>query len=585
MPDQNQQPADQRDVVLQVSGVTKRFPNVLANDNINLTLYRGEILALLGENGAGKSTLMNIIYGLYHADEGAITVKGQPMRFASPHEAIHAGIGMVHQHFQLIPVMTVAENVILGEEETVGRRKVARVVPTEDTPLAGTIRLIWGVVWRVAGVFVAIAVSLLIGQLLLLLSFVIGTYLVSTDAFNAPDLSTLAQLALAAYYPGHEALVTALVWLPLLVALIIGTFLGVRGLDYEWRNWRGRARLAPNVSRVDAVIDSLIDLFSTMPAVQDTQHAANRVRELSQQYGLEVDPDVVVEKLPVGAQQRVEIVKALYRHADILILDEPTAVLTPQEGRELFKIMRELAAQGVSIIFITHKLKEVFAVADGIVVMRGGKVAGTTTPGEATEESLAAMMVGRNVILRVAKEPAHPEGVVLSITDLHAKDNRGAIAIDGVSFDVCAGEVLGIAGVQGNGQTELVEVLTGLQQPPQSVIRIEGNVYTQASPHQTTQSGTAHVPQDRPRHGMVKAFPVAENLVLNRYYVFPFSTAPTWLGLPVALLAYAVVFGAIMAVRAAVWSGTIWPAIFNGLQLKGLNPLENDAPFLTELPL
>src|SRR5579859_1938588 len=195
------------------------------------------------------------------------------------------------------------------------------------------------------------------------------------------------------------------------------------------------------------------------------------------------------------------------------------------------------------------------------------------------------MMVGRNVILRVAKEPAHPEGIVLSVTDLHAKDNRGAIAIDGVSFDVCVGEVLGIAGVQGNGQTELVEALTGLQQPTQGVIRIQGNVYTHATPRQITQSGTAHVPEDRQRHGMVNAFPVAENLVLNRYYVFPFSTAPTWRDLPLALLAYAIVFGAIMAVGAAVWSGTIWPAIYNGLHLKGLNPLENDAPFLTALAL
>src|SRR5579859_3813621 len=214
MSDNHQQPADRREVVLQVSGVTKRFPNVLANDDVNLILHRGEILALLGENGAGKSTLMNIIYGLYHADEGTITVKGAPMRFASPHEAIHAGIGMVHQHFQLIPVMTVAENVILGDEETVGRRKTARTVRTEDTPRAGTVRLVWGVLWRVAGVFVAIGVSLLVAQLVLLLSFVIGTYLVPTDTFDAPDSATLAQEALATYYPAHAGLVTALVWLP-----------------------------------------------------------------------------------------------------------------------------------------------------------------------------------------------------------------------------------------------------------------------------------------------------------------------------------------------------------------------------------
>ncbi len=577
-----------QEVVLQVENITKRFPGVLANDNVNLTLHRGEILALLGENGAGKSTLMNIIYGLYHADEGTIRVKGKTVKFSSPREAIHTGIGMVHQHFQLIPVMTVAENVILGEEETITTRSVRKPVPAEETALAGTIRLVWGALWRALGPLVAAGIGLLVGQVMLLLTLVIATHLAQgpqfeTFAYERMDLMPKAEMALVAFYPQHTAATTFLLWLPLAAAALVGAASVVLGYRYARRTWRGRARVAPHLSVVDTVIDAVIDLFSTMTAVQDHRRADQRVRALSRQFGLEVDPDAVVEELPVGMQQRVEIIKALYRRADILILDEPTAVLTPQESRELFKIMKELAAQGVSIIFITHKLKEVFAVADSIVVMRDGKVVGTTKPAEATEASLAAMMVGRSVILKVAKSPATPGEVVLSVKDLTAKDDRGALVLDGVSFEVRAGEVLGIAGVQGNGQTELVEVLTGLRKPLSGLIRVDGHRFDHAAPRQITMAGVAHVPEDRQRYGMVKPFSVADNLVLNRYYVAPFSTAPSWRQLPFALITYAFLFSVVFLAGVWLWSGSIWPSLQSGLNLAELDAKKDVGPFILAL--
>jgi general nucleoside transport system ATP-binding protein len=362
------------ELVLETRNITKRFPGVLANDQINLTLRRGEILALLGENGAGKSTLMNILYGLYHPDEGEVFIKGKPVRLDNPRDAIEQGIGMVHQHFQLVPVMTVAENVILGAE-----------------------------------------------------------------------------------------------------VLRYGPFL-------------------------------------------DRRRAERDVRELSQQYGLEVDPTAIVEELPVGMQQRVEIIKALYRHAEILILDEPTAVLTPQEADELFRIMRDLTKRGVSIIFITHKLKEVLAVADRIMVMRLGRMEGTAVPGEATEASLAEMMVGREVLLRVDKGPSQPGDVVLKVENLQAFDDRKHKILNGASFEVRAGEVLGIAGVQGNGQTELVEVLSGLRKPSGGKVTIGDKDITYASPRKVTEAGTAHIPEDRQRYGLVLAYTVSDNLILNSYY-------------------------------------------------------------------
>jgi len=365
--------------LLELHGITKRFPGVLANDHIDLTLNQNEILALLGENGAGKSTLMNILYGLYQPDEGEIIVKGQKITVHSPNDAIAAGVGMVHQHFMLVPVLTVTENVMLGVESLVG-----------------------------------------------------------------------------------------------------GVFL-------------------------------------------DRKAAAQRIRDISKQYGLEVDPEANIKDLPVGLQQRVEIIKLLYRHAEILILDEPTAVLTPQEADELTKVMRSLVAQGKSIIFITHKLREVLAVADRINVLRLGKVVGSADPKTATETELASLMVGRQVELTVQKTPPNPTEVVLRVEDLSVLDDRENLTVNEVSFEVRAGEVLGVAGVQGNGQTELVEALTGLRHAFGGHFYIEGHNVTKASPRTITEMGVAHVPEDRQRDGLVLGYPITDNMVLNTYYIPPFA--------------------------------------------------------------
>ncbi len=365
-------------LVIEAKDITKQFPGVLANDHVDFDLHTGEIHALLGENGAGKTTLMNVLYGLYKPDSGQISVNGKPIVIRSPKDSIQAGIGMVHQHFMLIPVFNVAENIMLGDE---------------------TVRY---------------------GKL-------------------------------------------------------------------------------------------------------DEKTVAKRVLELSHQYGLEVDPAALVGQLPVGVQQRVEIVKALYRNAQILILDEPTAVLTPQEADDLFIIMRELTKRGVSIIFITHKLKEVLAVADRITVMRAGKVVGTVKPQETSEKKLAAMMVGREVILKVEKGKAKPGAEVLKVEGLKAHDKRGLETVGGVSFHVRAGEVLGIAGVQGNGQTELVEALTGLRPMAGGKMWFSGKDMTDKPPRPITETGMAHIPEDRQRHGLVLAYTVADNMVLNTYYQPPFG--------------------------------------------------------------
>jgi general nucleoside transport system ATP-binding protein len=365
--------------ILEARGITKKFPGVIANEDVNLTLHKGEILGLLGENGAGKSTLMNVIYGLYQPTEGEIWVQGQPVRMNNPNDAIHLGIGMVHQHFQLVPVMTVAENVMLGSE-------------------------------------------------------------------------------------------------------------------------------------------------SVRNGLLDTRAVAARINELSQRYGLDVDPYALVEDLPVGVRQRVEIVKTLYRNADILILDEPTAVLTPQEIEGLFEVMLLLKSQGKSIIFITHKLKEVLRVADRIAVLRDGRVVGEADPKSATQGSLAAMMVGREVILTVEKSAAEPGPVVLALEQVSARDDLGHQALNRVSLDVRAGEITGIAGVQGNGQTELVEVITGLRSVQNGQITISGQNMTNASPRRVTAEGqSCHVPEDRHAYGMVDIYEVAQNLVLNTYYLPPFA--------------------------------------------------------------
>ena len=365
--------------VLELRGITKQFPGVLANDHIDITLQEGDVLALLGENGAGKTTLMNILYGLYKPDEGKIIVRGQEVEIQGPNDAIARGIGMVHQHFMLIPVMTVTENVMLGVE------------PIKN-----------------------------------------------------------------------------------------GMFL-------------------------------------------DSAKVAARVHDISEQYGLDVDPDAYIKDLPVGIQQRVEIIKVLYREADILILDEPTAVLTPQEVEGLFKILQTLIEKGKSIIFITHKLKEVMAVADQITVLRNGRVVGTVLPNEVDPEKLASMMVGRDVNLIVMKKPSVPKEAALEVKDLFARDDRMNMTVNGVSFEVRKGEVLGIAGVQGNGQTELVYALTGLIQPVSGEIRITGEPLHHTSPRTILERGVAHIPEDRQKHGLILSFPIYDNMVLCTYYKPPFA--------------------------------------------------------------
>ena len=366
--------------VLEVRGISKRFPGVLANDNISLTLRQGQVLGLLGENGAGKSTLMNMIYGLYKPDEGEILVNGEPVDINGPKDAIELGIGMVHQHFQLVDVLTVTENVMLGNE-------------------------------RVRGPFLR-----------------------------------------------REA-------------------------------------------------------------------ARREIQQLSREYGLDVDPNALIADLPVGVQQRVEIIKALYRHADILILDEPTAVLTPQEARGLFQIMRALVNRGVSIIFISHKLKEVLEICDQAVVLRRGKVAGEADPKKSTEQSLASLMVGRDVLLEVDKASATPGDEILNVVNLWVGDDRGLPAVEGLSFGLQRGEILGVAGVQGNGQTELVEALTGMRAIESGRVFIKGADVTGATPRQITERGIGHVPEDRQRDGLVAGFTVMHNLVLCSYYQDTFSTS------------------------------------------------------------
>jgi simple sugar transport system ATP-binding protein len=359
--------------VLELRGMTKRFPGVLANDHIDFDLRRGEVHALLGENGAGKSTLMNVLYGLYHPDEGEIRINGEPVRIHSPREAIDRGIGMVHQHFMLIPVMTVAENIVLASEPTQG------------------------------GVF----------------------------------------------------------------------------LDYD--------------------------------------EAVKKVEALSSSFNFAINPHARVQGITVGQQQRVEILKALYRGADILILDEPTAVLTPQEADELFGILKTLQREGMSIIFISHKLREVLDIADRITVLRRGKKIDTVPREGATEEALARLMVGREVLLRVEKAPPSPTDVLLDVEGLSVFDERGLEAVRDVSFEVKAGEIVGIAGVDGNGQTELIDALTGLRHPEGGRVTVGGKDVTGDSARSHLDEGVGHIPEDRHRRGLVLDFSLAENLALHDF--------------------------------------------------------------------
>jgi simple sugar transport system ATP-binding protein len=475
--------------ILHAQDITKRFPGVLANDHISFSLEKGEILAFLGENGAGKSTLMNVLYGLYTPDEGEVELRGAPVEIDEPNDAIRLGIGMVHQHFQLVPVFTVAENIVMGTEptqfpfswRTLGLASGAGAL----LPLIGGIFALGGLgQWLLAGLAGGAAIALAYGLVLL--------------------LGRLSRLQARVYLPitfgASFALFTAL-------ALILGD---------------------PRQIPLMAVL-ALLFAAASYPSMRvlttaiDRRTATRRIRELSEQYGLAVDPDALIENLPVGVQQRVEIIKTLYREADILILDEPTAVLTPQETEELFEIMRSLAEQGKSIIFISHKLKEVMTIADRVIVLRGGKLVGETTPQEASEADLAEMMVGREVTLVVEKGPASPEDVVLEVTDLTAGGTDEQQVLHDIDLFVRAGEILGIAGVQGNGQTELVEVLTGLRPATGGAVRMLGQDVTNASPRHITELGVAHIPEDRQQDGLVLPFPVADNLVLSTYYQPPFA--------------------------------------------------------------
>ena len=360
------------ELVLEMRGIRKVFPGIVANDDVDLDIRRGEVHALLGENGAGKSTLMNILYGLYRHDAGEILLHGKPVSFGSARDAIGAGIGMVHQHFMLIPVMTVAENIVLGVEPR-------------------------------SGIFL------------------------------------------------------------------------------------------------------------------DEELAEQRVSDLSRRFGLSVDPGALVGGITVGMEQRVEILKALYRGADLLILDEPTAVLTPQEAHELFETINSLKADGKSIIFISHKLNEVLEIADRITVLRRGKKIETVPREGATEASLARAMVGRDVLLRVEKSVAKPGEVLLSVDDLHVVDDRGIEKVRGLSFEVRAGEIVGIAGVDGNGQSELIDAICGLRKGSAGRIAVAGQDVTNADCRTCLDAGIGHIPEDRQRRGLVLECSIAENIALHDY--------------------------------------------------------------------
>jgi ABC-type uncharacterized transport system ATPase subunit len=363
-----------------LEGITKRFPGVLANDDVDLTVERGTVHALLGENGAGKTTLMNVLYGLYEPTAGRVAVDGTARSFDSPRDAIDAGVGMIHQHFMLVDPMTVTENITLGNEPR-----------------------------RFGGLLV------------------------------------------------------------------------------------------------------------------DREQARQEVVELSERYGFEIDPDARIEDVSVGVQQRVEILKALYRGADVLILDEPTAVLTPQEVEDLFTVLEELTDSGKTIIFITHKLGEAMTAADEITVLRDGENVGTVSADATTREELAELMVGREVLLDVESEPADPGDVVLDVTEMTVEDERGVVAVDDVSVSVREGEVLGIAGVDGNGQRELVEAITGMRDVDAGAIEFRDDDVTGLSRRERIEGGLSYVPEDRQEQGLVMDFDLVENGLLGSQHSAPFA--------------------------------------------------------------
>lgn len=363
--------------LLEISGVSKSFGSVHANQEISLSVNQGEIVALLGENGAGKSTLVKAVFGLVRPDAGTIRVNGELLVAGDTAGAIESGVGMVHQHFQLVPVMTVTENLILGDE------------PTRN----GFIQM---------------------------------------------------------------------------------------------------------------------------------KRARKEAFELSERYGLAIDPDSVIEDLPVGMAQRVEILKALRRDVKLLILDEPTAVLTPQETDELLEVLRNLAKKGVGILFITHKLREVMALADRVVVLRNGKLVGTTTPKGSSESQLAQLMVGREVVLHVEKGASRPSGAMLSIAGLRVLDDRKLESVKGINLEVHAGEILGIAGVEGNGQRELVEAICGMRRR-EGQVSVAGSELPNLNPKAAHLAGVSHIPEDREKHGLVASYSIADNLVLNQFDQEPFA--------------------------------------------------------------
>ncbi|MDH5162528.1 ABC transporter ATP-binding protein [Heyndrickxia oleronia] len=364
--------------VIEMLGIRKEFPGIVANDDITLQVKKGEIHALLGENGAGKSTLMNVLFGLYQPEKGEIRVKGKKVNITNPNIANDLGIGMVHQHFMLVDTFTVTENIILGKEPK----------------SSGTI---------------------------------------------------------------------------------------------------------------------------------DIKKAEKVVREISEKYGLSVNPKAKISDISVGMQQRVEILKTLYRGAEIIIFDEPTAVLTPQEITELIQIMKTLIKEGKSIILITHKLKEIMEVCDQVTVIRKGKGIGTVNVKETNPNELANLMVGREVVFTTQKIPSNPKQNVLEIKDLVVKDSRGVPAVRGLNLNVRAGEIIGIAGVDGNGQTELIEAITGLRKSESGSIKINDKEIRNLKPRKITESGVGHIPEDRHKHGLVLDFPIGENIVLQTYYQKPYS--------------------------------------------------------------